>query len=129
MADRIDHLFVGHAGDGGRPIGGPDQTEQHPQRRGLAGAVGPEKPRDPAGLDVEAEIVDGDDVPEAFGQTVYLNGSHGCTVRPGRGEGIAGEAVRVLGRTADLDRLDLPLVGEDVADAVGYRRVMRGREP
>ena len=41
------------AADGRGPGRRPDQPEQHPQRRGLAGAVRAEEAGDPAGLDIE----------------------------------------------------------------------------
>ena len=37
---------------------GPDQPEQHPQRRRLAGAVGPEVAVDVAGADRQVDVVD-----------------------------------------------------------------------
>ena len=54
-----------------RPARGrPDEPEQHPQRRRLAGAVRPEKAGHRAGLQPEGEIVDGEHLPEALGQVV-----------------------------------------------------------
>ena len=37
---------------------GPDQADQHPDHRGLAGAVGAEQPDDLAGLGPERDTVD-----------------------------------------------------------------------
>ena len=45
-----------------RAGGGPDQTEQHPQRGRLAGAVRAEVAEDVAGLDGEVDVVDRDDL-------------------------------------------------------------------
>ncbi len=56
-----------------------DQPEQHPQRRGLAGAVRAEEAGDPAGLDVEAQVVDRDEGAEALGEPSDLD------LRPRRG--------------------------------------------
>ena len=39
---------------------GPDQAEQHPQQRGLAGPVGAEHAVDLAGGDAQGDVVDGD---------------------------------------------------------------------
>ena len=52
----LDHVVAGHRRGAGR---GPQQRRQHPQRGGLAGAVGPEEPDDLALLDVEVDAVDG----------------------------------------------------------------------
>ena len=59
------------------------ETEDHAQGCGLASAVRAEKPGDPAGMDIEAEVVHGNGVAIALGQTVYLDtrcagGHHVC---------------------------------------------------
>ena len=96
----------------------------------LPAPLGPRNPVTLPGCDVEAEVVDGDDVAEAFGQAVYLDGSHVRTVRPvAPPRASPARQVRVSAETADPGCFDLRLVGEDVADVLGYRRVMRGREP
>ena len=49
--------------------GRPDQAQQHPDRRGLAGAVGSEESVDRSGGDGEIDMVHGDlPTPEALGQ-------------------------------------------------------------
>ena len=53
---RVDHVV---AGDRGRAGGRPQQRGQHPQRGGLAGAVGAEEADHLALLDVEVDAVDG----------------------------------------------------------------------
>ena len=70
---------VALAVDGRGAAGRVDETEQHPQRGGLAGAVGAEEAGDPAGLDVEAQVVDRDEGAEALGQPPDLD------LRPRRG--------------------------------------------
>ena len=54
----------------------PDQPEQHPDRRALAGAVGAEEAGDPARLDLEAEVRDGPDRAEALAQSLDLDRGH-----------------------------------------------------
>jgi hypothetical protein len=44
------------------------EAEQHAQGRRLPRAVGAEEPGDRAGLDDEAQVVDGEDVAEALGE-------------------------------------------------------------
>jgi len=48
---------------------GTDETEQDPHRGRLARAVRPEEAVDVAGLDVQVDVVDGDDMPVPFDQT------------------------------------------------------------
>ena len=50
-----------------------DEPEQHPQGGRLARAVGPEEAGDPARLDVEAQVVDGDEGPELLAQPPDLD--------------------------------------------------------
>jgi hypothetical protein len=52
----------------------PDQVEHHAQRRALARAVGPEEPGDPAGPDLEREVVDGLHLAVALAEPVDLDG-------------------------------------------------------
>ena len=56
---------------GGRPV----EAEDHPHGGRLAGAVRAEEAGDLPGLDVEAEVVDGDDVAVALGEAA--DGDHG----------------------------------------------------
>ena len=72
-AERVGEVDVALAVDRRGAARGVDQPEQHAQRRGLAGAVGPEEAGDPAGLDVEAQVVDGDEGPEALAQPPDLD--------------------------------------------------------
>ena len=61
------------AGHGGCSRVGPDEPGQYAQRRRLAGAVGPQEAVDLAPVDPHAEVIDGDDVAEAFGQAAGLD--------------------------------------------------------
>jgi hypothetical protein len=56
-----------------RALVGPDQAEQHPQRRRLAGAVGPEVAVDVARADREVDVVDGRDLAVALDQSAGLD--------------------------------------------------------
>jgi hypothetical protein len=56
---------------------GVDQAEQHPQRGGLAGAVGAQEAGDPAGLDGEGQVVDGPHGAEALGEAAHVDGHAG----------------------------------------------------
>jgi hypothetical protein len=72
-ADLTDGIIEGSIRptvDGGRAGGRGDESEQQPQGRRLAGAVGPEEPDDPAAPELHGEAVDGHDVAEALGETV-----------------------------------------------------------
>ena len=70
---RAREVDVALAVDRRGAAGGVDQAEQHPQGGGLAGAVRPEEAGDPAGLDVEAQVVDGDEAAEALGEPSDLD--------------------------------------------------------
>src|SRR4029079_19225966 len=50
-------------------VGRLGQPEEHEDRRRLAGAVLPEQAEDLAGLDLEIEVVDGDEIAVLLGQT------------------------------------------------------------
>ena len=52
VTDRLVEVAVGLTVDGRRAGRRGDQPEQHPQRRGLPGAVGAEEPDDPAGREL-----------------------------------------------------------------------------
>jgi hypothetical protein len=82
---RIGEIDVAAAEDRRRASRGSDQTDQHPQRGRLAGAVAAEKPGDGAGGDGEAEIVDGDRGAEPFRQVVHLD----CVHTRQRGLGVS----------------------------------------
>ena len=58
------------------PCARPQQAEQDPHRRRLAGAVGPEEAGHPPGLDREGEVVDGDGLAVALGQIADLELGH-----------------------------------------------------
>ncbi len=54
--------------DTGRALGGFGQAEEHEDRRGLARAVLAEQPEDLAGVHLEVEVIDGDEVTVVLGQ-------------------------------------------------------------
>src|SRR5262249_57771149 len=58
--DDVDAVDLDGAG------GGPEQADQHADRRALAGPVAAEKGEDGAGLDRDAQVVDGGEVAEAL---------------------------------------------------------------
>jgi hypothetical protein len=66
VARRVGEFCVGAAVDRCRAFGRGDQTEQHPQGRGLAGAVGAQEAGHGPFAGAEAEVVDGRDLAEAF---------------------------------------------------------------
>ena len=63
------------------PAVGADQPEQHPQGRGLAGAVRAEEAGDPARLDREVEVVDGGEGAEPLGEAADLDPRPAVSVR------------------------------------------------
>ena len=63
LAYRVGQLMVGQAADGGRPGRGAGKAEQDAQRGGLARSVRPQEPGHLARLDVEGEVIDGQDRP------------------------------------------------------------------
>jgi hypothetical protein len=65
---RIGQLGERHAVDAGIARGGRDEPDDHPQGRGLARPVGPEKARDDPGLHGERHPVHGDDRTEPLAQ-------------------------------------------------------------
>ena len=52
----------------GGALVGAQQTQQHPDGGGLAGAVGPQEAVDLAGCDLEVEVVERDHAPESLGE-------------------------------------------------------------
>ena len=52
------------------PFSGPGQAEDQPQGGRLAGPVRPQEPRHHPGLDLEAQVVDGEFLPEVLRQVV-----------------------------------------------------------
>ena len=68
--------------DGRGAAGLVDQPQEHPERGGLARAVGAEEAGDAAGLDVEVQVVDGDEAAEALGQPPDLD-ARPCRSRGG----------------------------------------------
>jgi hypothetical protein len=56
------------------PVALPPTAEQRPQRRRLARAVGAQEPDEPPGLDLEAQVVDGDRLAVAFREMVDVDG-------------------------------------------------------
>ena len=77
---RRPYLAVRLAADRRAAAGRPDQAQQHPQRGGLAGSVGPQEAGDPAGLDGEAEVVDRGEGAELLGQVAHFDT---CPMRRG----------------------------------------------
>ena len=63
---------------------GPDQAEEHPQERRLAGAVGPEDPVDLARGHADGDVVDGADRPEGLGHAHGVDGQWLCHAADGR---------------------------------------------
>ena len=62
--------------------GGTDETEDHPDRGGLARPVEAEEPEDIPLLDLEVEIVHGMKIPEVLGEPLGLqDGSHQERIR------------------------------------------------
>src|SRR3712207_6661098 len=99
---------VGDAVDEGDPAGRAHQSEDRPQRGGLAGTVRADEAGQRAGSHVEAEVVDRGHAAEPFGETPHRNGAHRSLLtsdrlsRPTLGSGAA----RVVGRakaTTDAD--------------------------
>ena len=76
VAERLGELPVWLPVDDRAPFAGRDQTEQHPQRRGLACAVRPEKAGHGSLPRHEAEVIDGGHLCEALGQPVNLDCGH-----------------------------------------------------
>ena len=72
-AHGVGQLAVGAAEHRRRPGGGPGQAEDAAQRRRLARAVRPEEAGDPAGLDGDGEVVDGDAGAVGLRQSVELD--------------------------------------------------------
>ena len=113
MSEWIDKVPVPLASDRRTTCRWLDEAEKHPQGGGLARAVRTEESGDAALGNLEAEVVDGDDISETFGQAVYLNGSHDATLRSGRRFHIANETGSRLRLPAGVDPFDLYLVGEE----------------
>jgi hypothetical protein len=82
VTDRLIEDSIGPTVDGGRTGGRGDESEQQPQGRRLAGAVGPEEPDDPSAPELHGEAVDGHDVAEALGETVECDDRHGWLSSP-----------------------------------------------
>src|SRR6266496_6723155 len=91
--DGIRDLYVTGVQTCALPISG--QPEQHPQRGGLAGAVGAHEAGDRAGLEAEAEVVDRGHRAVPLGEVVDLDAGH-CTVLSG---GLVGQLARTAATT------------------------------
>ena len=92
---RLLELLVAQAAERRGAGGRAHEAQQRAQRRALAGAVGPEKARHAAGLDVEAQVVDGEDGAEALGEVAYLDGCHSpCMMAHSRARRAALQAAR-----------------------------------
>jgi hypothetical protein len=120
VSEWIDKVPVPLASDRRTTCRWLDEAEQHPQGGGLARAVRTEESGDAALGNLEAEVVDGDDISETFGQAVYLNGSHDATLRSGRRFHIANETGSRLRLPAGVDPFDLYLVGEEPENPLHY---------
>ena len=62
-----------------RALGGPHDAKTHPDRRGLAGAVGTQKPHDLPGLNGKGDIADGIGVAKAFADVLEAESGHRTT--------------------------------------------------
>jgi hypothetical protein len=71
-AGRVRQVAVADAADGRGAAVRRRQAEQHPQRGGLAGAVGPEEAGDPAGPDLEGQVVNGGDSTVPLGEVINV---------------------------------------------------------
>src|SRR6266536_2867447 len=100
VAARVGELPVGPAVDPGGAGGRGDQAEQHAQGGGLAGPVGAEKACHGALVDLEAEVVDGDDVAEALGESLDGDDGHGVLLAPSASAGGHTLTVLTCGGTA-----------------------------
>ena len=93
---RVEGGLFDHRPDLGEPLGarhprsehprlaavGPDQAEQHPGGRGLAGAVGAEEAEHLALFDIEVQAVDDGAAAVTLGEPAASNGQHAeLTVR------------------------------------------------
>ena len=110
------------------------QRRQHPDERGLAGAVRAEQTEDLALLDGEAHALDGREVAEALDEVADVDRRH----EPHRsrqrkqhvGRHADGEpAILVVDAQADLERLDVALRAADVALRGEAAVHARGRTP
>ena len=70
---RCLELVVGFAEDRGMPTSGLRQAEQHSQCRRLSGAVGSKETRNGSRLNVERQVVDGENLAVAFAERITLN--------------------------------------------------------
>ncbi len=64
---RLRQVLVAATVDERRAGGGAHESDQRPEGRGLAGAIGTQETRDPAGWRVKGEPVNGQHPAEAFG--------------------------------------------------------------
>jgi len=124
VAERIHEFPIGLAIDRRATCGWLDKAEQHSQGSGFARAVWSEEPRDAALCNLEAEIVDSDDISESFGQAAYLDGCHDATVRWWRRDCLAIETGSPLRPQTGMDLSDLCLMGEEAETSPDYDRSM-----
>ena len=80
LTHRVRQLVVPPAAERRGPAARCDETQQHPQGGGLAGAVGSEQGRDLARPRDGADLVDRANVPERLGEAAELDGQ--CHGRP-----------------------------------------------
>jgi signal transduction histidine kinase len=124
VTERIHEVAIGLAIDRRVPCRRLDEAEQHSQGSGLARAVWSEEPRDAAVCNLEAEIVDSDDISESFGQAAYLDGCHDATVRWWRHKCLAIATDSPLRPRTGMDLSDLCLMGEEADTPFHYDRPM-----
>ena len=74
--ERVGQLPVRATADRGGAFGRLHQTQEHSQRGGLARPVGAEETDHRAGVDLEAEMVDGGQCSETFGEVVDFDHCH-----------------------------------------------------
>ncbi len=91
-AQRVGQVAIAPTADGRGAGAGSDQPEQHPQGGRLAGAVRSEEAGDPAGLHLEVEVVDSDELAEAFGQAGGRDRVPPCAGAPPPGGWLTGVA-------------------------------------
>jgi hypothetical protein len=82
VADGVGQLPIRLAVDPGAAGGRGDQAEQGAQGGGLAGPVGAQEADHGALVDFEAEVVDGEHVAEALGESLDGDDGHGLLLCP-----------------------------------------------
>jgi hypothetical protein len=104
LADGVGQLPIRPAVDPGRPRGRGDQPQQHAQGGGLAGPVGAQEPDHRALVDLEAQVVDGDDPSEALGESVDGDDRHRSPPLPSAGLLVEAGPVKGVWRLDGTER-------------------------